>query len=207
VLVNPPSAEALGGSGGDKIALADGATVHGAHGDDGNDQISYGCTTPVSVDLNAFSATGVSSFDGFEQVVGGFGNDVLTAPSNAPSRLAGTSGNDTITGGSASGDLLANDGNDTLDPGPGSDAVVGDDGDDTINVRDDASDRVFCSDGLDSMVADRVDVVASDCESVDLPPTPPSPPATTSPPPPAAVTATDAAGNKTTQKLTIKLTA
>jgi hypothetical protein len=57
-------------------------------------------------------------------------------------------------------------GNDTLVGGAGTDIVHGDAGADTIAVRDNIPDQVDCGGEVDSVTADNLDNVASDCESV-----------------------------------------
>ncbi|MDX6679603.1 MAG: hypothetical protein QOE31_3655, partial [Solirubrobacteraceae bacterium] len=49
--------------------------------------------------------------------------------------------------------------------GPG-DIVAGGDGKDVIKARDGAIDRITCGAGRDRVTADRIDVVARDCERV-----------------------------------------
>jgi len=90
---------------------------------------------------------------GDDHLVGGFGQDVLD----------GGPGNDTLTGG-ASKDLLVG--------GPGRDRIDGGGGGDVIRARDRERDSIVCGKngygaaGRDTVYADRVDAVASDCEIV-----------------------------------------
>jgi Ca2+-binding RTX toxin-like protein len=90
---------------------------------------------------------------GNDQLVGGYGQDILD----------GGPGNDTITGG-PSKDLIVG--------GPGHDRLSGDGGSDTIYARDGERDRISCGTNTygekqkDLVYADKVDVVASDCEVV-----------------------------------------
>jgi Ca2+-binding RTX toxin-like protein len=80
--------------------------------------------------------------------------------------LRGLGGPDTILG-LAGDDLLdGGSGNDTLVGGPGRDVLVGRIGNDVLSVRDGRRDRVACGPGRDRVLADRLDVVASDCERV-----------------------------------------
>lgn len=75
--------------------------------------------------------------------------------------VVGLGGNDTLTGGPSS---------DTLIGGPGHDHIEGDGGGDTIYARDGQRDWITCGansyDRRDVVYADRVDVVAPDCEIV-----------------------------------------
>jgi hypothetical protein len=58
-------------------------------------------------------------------------------------------------------------GNDTLVGGVGTDTINGGAGADTISARDNVPDQIACGTETDSVIADTLDTVASDCESVD----------------------------------------
>jgi hypothetical protein len=78
--------------------------------------------------------------------------------------LRGLGGADTILG-VAGDDLLdGGTGNDTLVGGLGRDVLFGRAGNDVLSVRDGRRDRVVCGVGRDRVIADRLDVVARDCE-------------------------------------------
>jgi Ca2+-binding RTX toxin-like protein len=90
-------------------------------------------------------------------------------------RLVGTAAADTLRGlggadtilGLAGNDLLeGGTGNDTVVGGRGRDVLLGGAGNDVLSVRDGQRDRVTCGRGRDRVVADRLDVVARDCERV-----------------------------------------
>lgn len=105
-----------------------------------------------------------------------------------PSRLIGTDQADTLTGfdyddrieGGAGDDVIVGGyGNDTIIPGPGRDTVNADtatacnffecrppQGNDAIDARDGEVDTITCGVGEDQVLADPVDVVAADCETV-----------------------------------------
>jgi len=120
--------------------------------------------------------------------------------------INGTKGNDTIRGtaradvlnGMGGGDTISGlAGNDRINGGPGDDRINGGLGDDRISGGD-GKDIVFCGAGVDRLQADRLDVVAKDCEVVTRaavstpptstpPPTPPAPPTPPTPPPPAPI--------------------
>jgi hypothetical protein len=53
-----------------------------------------------------------------------------------------------------------------LDGGGGADVIDGQAGDDAIGSRDGAFDVVRCGGGTDAVVADRIDLVNRDCETV-----------------------------------------
>lgn len=108
---------------------------------------------------------------GATRLSGGGGNDTLKAPDGA----------DTVDGGRGDDILDAGFGDDTLTPGPGRDTVYADTrggdcgpawckepyGNDTVLAADGEPDSISCGAGTDSVVADRIDTVASDCENVD----------------------------------------
>jgi Tol biopolymer transport system component len=100
-------------------------------------------------------------FDG-NTLVGGPGNDRLVG-GFARDTLDGGPGDDVLTGGGSA---------DVLIGGPGNDHIAGGGGGDTIYARDGQRDRISCGKngygkaGRDVVYADRVDVVASDCEVV-----------------------------------------
>lgn len=85
---------------------------------------------------------------------------------NGADRLVGTLRADRLFGLAGNDTLLGLGGNDLLDGGPGRDVLSGGPGNDTIHARDGARDRIGCGSGRDTVVADRVDVVARDCERV-----------------------------------------
>lgn len=73
---------------------------------------------------------------------------------------------DRLFGGPGDDVQFAGPGNDVLDGGPGRDLMLGDAGSDTMRSRDSARDVVRCGSGKDSVIADRRDAVAKDCEKV-----------------------------------------
>ncbi|HWK28339.1 MAG TPA: calcium-binding protein [Solirubrobacter sp.] len=106
-----------------------------------------------------------------------------------PSRLVGTDQadlltgfdyDDTILGGAGDDTIIGGYGNDTINPGPGRDTVNADAvaacnflecrpayGNDTIDARDGEVDTITCGVGQDKVLADTIDVVAPDCETVE----------------------------------------
>ena len=99
--------------------------------------------------------------------------------------INGTNGNDTLRGTAKADVINGKAGSDTLYGGAGNDRLNGGAG----------KDKVFCGTGIDRVSADRLDVVAKDCEIVTrTPATPPKKPAPTPPaaptPPPAPVQGT-----------------
>ncbi len=141
-----------GGNGDDRLDGGAGADV--LSGGPGNDTVDYSQrVAPVFVTVGAGSDDGAAGEhdtveSDVEQVLGGAGDDVLTAGTTAV-QLHGGPGNDTLHG------------------GPGSDLLDGGVGDDRLFARSASPDRdtVRCGDGTDAFDADRSDQVASDCES------------------------------------------
>jgi len=116
----------------------------------------------------------------------------------APGDLAGNGGDDDLNGGdgpdkldggAGSDHLDGGFGDDTITGGPGKDTISGDRaggdcgplwckypyGNDTIDARDGEVDSVTCGAGADTVLADAVDVVAPDCETVTRGPAAPAP--------------------------------
>jgi hypothetical protein len=116
----------------------------------------------------------------FSQVVLGLGgNDTLYADDTGyffqGDTLIGGPGNDHLIGGSGRDTLIGGPGNDVLsggpsadvlNGGPGRDIINGGGGPDTIYARDGQRDTITCGTGRDTVYADKIDVVASDCEIV-----------------------------------------
>jgi Ca2+-binding RTX toxin-like protein len=111
----------------------------------------------------------------------GDGADIVIVNSAVPSTVKGGCSNDVIEGGSSADRLIGDpmgcpqpgndsldgrDGNDVIFGGPGSDTFKGGSGDDLILARDGVADNVTCGTGRDSVRADLLDTVASDCERV-----------------------------------------
>lgn len=71
-------------------------------------------------------------------------------------------------------DLRGGDGNDTVVEGPdgdqAADTLSGGAGDDLMSAASmpDSKDNIYCGDGTDEVQADSLDVVASDCEKVEI---------------------------------------
>lgn len=100
-----------------------------------------------------------------DRIRGGAGNDRIDGR-GGPDCLFGEAGNDRVLGGAGDDELSGGDGRDTLDGGAGADKVSGGKGDDRVLARDRVRDRIRCGGGRDRVTADRVDVVAKDCERV-----------------------------------------
>jgi uncharacterized delta-60 repeat protein len=80
--------------------------------------------------------------------------------------LRGLGGNDKLYGAAGNDRLFGGSGNDRLFGGLGRDLLEGGIGNDTISARDSARDTIRCGRGRDVVIADRIDIVARDCERV-----------------------------------------
>ena len=96
------------------------------------------------------------------------GNDYIDAsPGNRKPLWAPRLDHNFVDGGAGNDVILGRIGEDALIGGPGRDRVSGGGRDDRINVRDGEVDVVRCGWGnADSVYADRLDLVAADCERV-----------------------------------------
>ncbi len=94
-------------------------------------------------------------------------------------KLVGTAGKDRLLGYGGDDWLRGLEGNDVLDGGRGRDTVSGGPGNDIVLAREGVRDRVYCGLGTDRVVADPLDRVEGDCETVLRPgeeePKPPPP--------------------------------
>lgn len=135
------------------------STLYGGNGDDtfkqqatliadtmdggpGTDTVDYSVrSAAVTVLIGDGMATdgenteGDEVFDTVENVIGGSGDDVISAASdttNIAHTLTGGAGNDTLTGGTLIDILNGGAGDDTLNGGAGADTLNGGDGDDTL---------------------------------------------------------------------------
>ena len=80
--------------------------------------------------------------------------------------VVGGAQGDTLTGNGETNLLGGNGGDDVLEGLGGADTLSGEAGDDTFLALDNARDRVICGEGDDQVLADWVDDVDADCESV-----------------------------------------
>lgn len=123
-------------------------------GNGGSDTVSFaGAGGPVVADLTSGTATGD-------------GDDNLSQISN----LIGSSFGDSLTGDAADNTLNGGAGDDFITGRLGTDVVTGDLGNDVIYVRDGVADMTSCGLGTDLVQADAIDSIATDCETVSLPP-------------------------------------
>jgi Ca2+-binding RTX toxin-like protein len=133
-----------GGSGNDRLTgKGEDDTLAGGLGNDtlsggtsGSDTVIFGNdSNTVNLGLTTAQATGegTDTLSGFENAVGGGGNDALTG-STGNNQLEGNSGNDSLLGDSGNDTLVGGDGNDLLNGGSGTDTVVYGSGNNTVNL-------------------------------------------------------------------------
>jgi Ca2+-binding RTX toxin-like protein len=112
--------------------------------------------------------------------LGGSAQERVVRGTKKADTLVGTAGKDRILGLAGNDWLRGLAGHDVLDGGRGIDTVSGGPGNDIVFAREGARDRVYCGAGKDRVVADDLDRVQGDCETVLRPPPkePQPPPAT-----------------------------
>ncbi len=164
-----------GGAGNDLLMGGTGNdSESGGSGDDvlredsapnGSDSLSGGSGIDT-VDYSARSAPVDVSLDDRANDGDRHGNERDNVHS-AIDRVLGGSGSDILIGRNGPSDaLIGGAGDDLIDPLRGNDSVDGGPGIDQIRVRDLSSDQVICGDGVDSVAADALDAVSTDCEKV-----------------------------------------
>jgi Ca2+-binding RTX toxin-like protein len=161
----------IGGSGPDTLVGNAGANVLSGGGDDdlldggdgpdvlnggagASDTVTYASrTNPVSANLDGAADDGEA----------GENDTIRTDVEN----ITGGSGADTIVGGPGGNSLSGGPGDDTIDGSAGVDGLSGGPGADTIISRDSVGDAVLCGTEFDTVIADQLDAITADCESVD----------------------------------------
>ena len=111
---------------------------------------------------------------GKDTVYGGPGNDeVVDTVLNQSPQGVGDKSDDVLYGGPGIDLMLSDLGDDVLYGGPGADEMYGDaggdvlyggEGNDTINTSQGGPDKLYCDEGKDYYVADKLDYVDSSCE-------------------------------------------
>ncbi|MCG8504601.1 MAG: cadherin domain-containing protein [Sphingomonadales bacterium] len=145
--------DTLAGGAGDDILIG-GAGADSLDGGTGLDTADYSASaSAVTVDLAANTATGGDAqgdtFANIEKVIGTSGADSLTGGTIAET-LDGGGGADTLTGGAGGDTLIGGAGNDTIYGGDGQDTLYGGDGDDTLHGEGD-SDMIYGEAGNDHL--------------------------------------------------------
>ena len=151
----------FGGGGNDTVYGGDGNDrIGGGIGDDsmfgglGIDTADYSSVTGnLSINLTSGAATGQGSdtLIGFENAIGGSGNDTIsgTAGDNV---LSSGAGNDSVSAGAGNDSVDAGIGNDTVDAGIGNDTIDGGAGNDVLRGGS-GNDSVLGGEGTDTIYA------------------------------------------------------
>ncbi len=134
--------DTVNGGGGDDMIFGD-AGADSLIGNVGNDTLNYTADTAgVTIQLwNNVTAGGIAAGDvisGFENVIGGSGNDVLQGTLGA-NLLDGGAGNDTLNGLGGSDTLTGGDGNDQILAGAGVELLDGGAGFDMLSYFSDSA--------------------------------------------------------------------
>jgi Ca2+-binding RTX toxin-like protein len=143
------------------------------NGGDGNDTYTFRQLYAVLAPGLIVPGRGFDTLDESDNTgrYGALTFDMNTCP-KCVERVIGTQADDRITGDSNPQVIQGGEGDDVLDGGGGPDIIAGQDGDDTITSRDGMFDAVGCGAGLDAVLADRIDLVSRDCETVNRGATP-----------------------------------
>ncbi len=124
-----------GGAGDDTIKGSLGAdSIDGGTGT--TDVMDYSLSSAITINLGGNNTGGFADGDvltSIEKIIGGAGNDTMTASSTAMF-FDGNGGNDSLTGGTGNDTLNGSAGNDTLIGSGGNDSLDGGDGDDTLTT-------------------------------------------------------------------------
>jgi serralysin len=118
----------MAGAGNDTISGGTGASY--LRGEDGDDSVQGGAQFD-DINGNKGADTIDGGTGGSDWLVGGQGNDLITAHASANNLLYGNLGDDTLHGGSGGDVLRGGQGDDSIVGGSGSDFVSGDRGNDT----------------------------------------------------------------------------
>jgi Ca2+-binding RTX toxin-like protein len=154
-----------GGDGDDVVIAAADAQNDSYVGGDGFDTIDYSASDEsVTIDMIANTAEGLAigedTIKGFEQAVGGAGDDNLYGSSgddtiaggDGDDTIKGADGNDILQGGAGDDTLQGGAGNDVISDGEGADIVDGGDGDDVVIAAADAQNDTYTGgDGFDTI--------------------------------------------------------
>ena len=133
-----------------------------------NDGAAGAETSNIDVENVNVASGSVTGSEGANVIKVGNGDSSVEAGGGGDTVTMGT-GTDSAGGGPGNDAITTGAGNDTINPGPGADVVNSGEGNDTINARDGESDQIDCGNGIDVTIVDAVDVLSSDCESVDRP--------------------------------------
>jgi hypothetical protein len=96
----------------------------------------------------------------------GLARGAVIVGTSGPDRLIGTSRGDELYGLGGNDQLAGRGATDLIDGGPGRDRLSGGPGADRVAANDRQVDTVLCGSARDLVVADRIDRVSADCETV-----------------------------------------
>ena len=183
IVGNPGNDVMNGNAGDDTLVWNNGDGTDDMNGNEGLDRIetNLGAANDISQlkvlngivrydRVNAPFGLNIATSEVFELNTFG-GDDTLDVQPGVGGLIAVTAdageGNDRFNGGDEADTFFGGLGNDTLDPGAGSDSVDGQDGNDALLIRDGSPDLARGGTGIDSAIADSLDAVAADVETVD----------------------------------------
>jgi Ca2+-binding RTX toxin-like protein len=143
-------------------------------GGPGNDSARMAGNAAVSVNV---TLDGIANDGPAGQQVSNVDVENVTTPGGSITGDAGPnviaigaySGANTVSAGGGDDTVTTSIGSDTVDLGAGRDSAATGDRNDTVEARDGEADVIDCGDGVDSVVADAVDVTATTCETVSRP--------------------------------------
>ena len=127
----------IGGSGNDTVTVSASFTSGSLDGGGGTNTLSFAAQNGVTVDLQNHTATHVTSFANFTDIVGSGGDDLFYAASSGPVTIAGGLGDDTLSFANVSSSIQINLETGTSSNGTsftGIENLVGGSGHNTFNV-------------------------------------------------------------------------
>jgi Ca2+-binding RTX toxin-like protein len=168
-LIGTGASDSLNGEEGNDVLSGRGSneTLIGGPGIDTAKEtgVSTASVTATNMTTN-FGTDGFNSIDAVDLTGTGNGETLGVTTFTGPVKFDGAAGADTLNGGSGNDDLTGGTGVDNFSAGPGND---------TLRAQDATADGLIaCGTGDDTVFADDVDKVESDCETVTRP-QPPGP--------------------------------
>ena len=147
ILVGGGGSDVMSGGAGDDTIVADDADdLANVSGGAGTDLLIYEGEEALGTDGAPFDIAS----RGFERIIAGAGDDVLSTTIAGDVEMSGGLGDDTITGGSGANMISGEDGHDTLEGGAGDDEVFGGAGDDRI-IAGAGADQIDGGSGVDTL--------------------------------------------------------
>ena len=125
-----------------------------------------GPKAPAGKTFNGTARANTINGTGGPDVMRGLGGNDRLFGLAGNDQLLGGIGNDLLNGGIGNDRLLGGVGNDRIIGGPGRDTIEGSPGNDAIEARDKTRDIINCGPGQDTVIADRIDTVSRNCETI-----------------------------------------